>query len=160
LSSTPKPYELEPRSKLVDRSVPGERYYVEDKFTKNSLNKEFYAEGSVNSLREELSISMRTEVETLGISERSTLLRGAEQFQMILKYFEGKFTSIRGNWTFGSNLNTVNKLTGKGMLIEEAVTKTWTAEQARAAGYPKATIVGKPVGTPGNYTEVQVLFQK
>ena len=54
----------------------------------------------------------------------------------------------------------VIRITGKGMLIEEAVTKTWTAEQARAAGYPKATIVGKPVGTPGNYTEVQVLFQK
>jgi len=117
-------------------------------------NPRLYAEGSVNS-RGELSISIRTQLES-GI--RSPLLKGQEQFNKILQFFAGKFSSIKGNWQFGSNLAKVNELTSGGkMSLGEAAAQTWTGQQAAAAGFPKVTVLNTE-GLPGAYKAVQVRF--
>src|SRR5579871_119786 len=137
---------------LIDESRPGEVYLVRD-----PANPRFAARGSVTP-RGELEIDMRTRVEG---GPRSKLLNGSEQFRKIVRFFSGQFSSIKGNWQFGDNLNTVNKLTAGGkMSVEEAAGQTWTGEQAAAAGYKKVTLLGPPEGTPGNYTTVKVLFEK
>lgn len=105
--------------------------------------------------RGELSITMRTVLED---GTRSTVLRGAEQFQRILNYFAGRFTSIKGSWQYGTNLAKINELTGKGMSLEAAAAETWTGQQAAQAGY-KAVRILNTQGTPGNYTSVQVRFE-
>ena len=145
-----------PKAKIIDRSVPGERYFVVD-----SENSKFYAEGSV--YRRELSISLRTELPEVapGVpGPRSTVIKGSEQFAKILNYFKGGFDAIRGNWTYGSNLAKINELTATGMPLKEAAAKTWTGINAEAVGFKTVEVVGTPVGSPGAYTEVQVLFRK
>ncbi|MDZ8263104.1 SpvB/TcaC N-terminal domain-containing protein [Nostoc sp. ChiQUE01b] len=149
VSESPTPPEGVPVApRLVDRSIPGERYFVQD-----TANQRFYAEGTV-SPRGELSISIRTRLET---GERSILLRGAEQFQRILQFFQGKFTSIKGNWQYGTNLARVNELTGQGLTLEQAAAQTWTGQQATAAGFANVHVVASE-GTSGAYTSVQVRF--
>lgn len=143
------PAEDSPSSpRLIDRSVPGERYFVQD-----TAHPRFYAEGNV-SWRGELSISLRKQLED---GQRSTLLRGAEQFQAILKFFEGKFTSIKGNWQYGSNLARFNELTAQGASPEAAAARTWTGEQAAKAGFRTARILNSQ-GDPGRYTSVEAVF--
>jgi hypothetical protein len=136
--------------RLINRSVPGERYAVED-----PANFRFMARGSVNASGE-LSIDLRMQLES---GERSTLLRGSEQFQAILDFFRGKFTAFKGHWQAGSNLAKFNELTAEGVPEKVAAGLTWTGEQAKAAGYTKVT-VQKTEGTPGHYTSVKVLFQR
>ena len=134
----------------IDRST-GERYYVVD-----SSNPRFVATGEVHPSRGELTIDIRTVLED---GTRSPVLRGAEEFQNIVNFFRGQFTRIKGNWQYGSNLAEVNRLTGPphNLSLEKAVTRTWTADQARNAGYLNV-IDFHANGTPGNYTEVQVIF--
>jgi YD repeat-containing protein len=66
-------------------------------------------------------------------------------------------TAIRGNWTYGDNLAAVNRLTGQGVPLEEAVRQTWTAGQAARYGFTNATVV-ESAGSAGNYTTIRVLF--
>jgi hypothetical protein len=66
---------------------------------------------------------------------------------------------IRGDWTYGDNLRTINDLTAGGrMTIEEAARHTWTYQQAMAKGFTTYQEIDPPVGSPGNYTDVQVVF--
>jgi hypothetical protein len=65
---------------------------------------------------------------------------------------------FRGDWTFGDNLDTVNRLTaGNQMTLEDASKQTWTYQQARQRGFPHYQYLYSD-GSPGNYTEVQVVF--
>ncbi|MCX0270609.1 hypothetical protein NLM24_07805 [Nocardia zapadnayensis] len=137
-----------PPPRLVDRSVPGERYFVQD-----TANPRFVAHGSVSS-RGELSIDLRTQLED---GQRSTRLRGAEHFQAILKFFEGEFTSIKANWQYGTNLARLNELTARGLPLEAAAARTWTGEQAGIAGFRTLRILNSQ-GDPGRYTTVKVEF--
>lgn len=145
---TTLPRSIPAPSRLIDRSVPSERYFVQD-----PASPRFYAEGTV-SPRGELSISIRTVLET---GQRSTLLRGAEQFQNIVRFFRGQFTAIKGNWQFGTNLARFNELTAQGLSPEAAAARTWTGQQAAAAGF-RTVRVQSLQGTPRKYTSVQVLF--
>lgn len=133
--------------RLIDRSIPGQRYYKQD-----SSNPRLHAEGKV--LGSSLFVSLRTKLEN---GQRSTLLSGEEQFQAILKFFEGKFTSIAGNWQFGSNLAGLNELTAKGLPPEAAAARTWTGKQAARAGFERVEIVNVQ-GSPGKYTSAMVEF--
>lgn len=45
------------------------------------------------------------------------------------------------------------------MRLEDALTKTWTAERAAEAGFRRARLLSAK-GKPGAYTEMQVLFEK
>ncbi|MBF6169736.1 hypothetical protein IU486_34220 [Streptomyces gardneri] len=137
-----------PPSRLVDRSVPGERYFIQD-----TASPRLYAEGTVGR-NGELQLALRTQLED---GQRSTLLRGAEQFQAILRFFEGKFASINGSWQYGSNLARFNELTASGVSPEVAAARTWTGRQADKAGFRTVKILDSQ-GDPGKYTTVKVQF--
>ena len=65
---------------------------------------------------------------------------------------------LRGDWTSGDNLDTVNRLTtGNGMSLEEASKRTGTYQQALKRGF---TVYGyiDAQGGPGQYTSVDVVF--
>lgn len=137
-----------PPPRLIDRSVPGEQYLVED-----TAHRRFIAMGQVGR-HGELLISIRNQLET---GQRSTLLKGSEQFRAILGFFEGKFTSIHGNWQFGTNLARFNELTAQGLSPEVAAARTWTGQQAADAGFRSVRILHSQ-GEPGKYTSVKVEY--
>ncbi|MGH2562045.1 MAG: hypothetical protein ACRDJH_23550 [Thermomicrobiales bacterium] len=89
--------------------------------------------------------------------EQSSLLRGSEQFQAMLKHFGGRVKGIRGAWSYEDNLAKFNALTAAGKSAKAAALGTWTGEQDIAAGFAKVT-VRKLEGTVGSYTKVDVLF--
>jgi hypothetical protein len=137
-----------PPPRLIDRSIPGERYYIQD-----TASPRFIAHGSV-SRHGELSIDLRTQLED---GQRSTLLSGAEHFQAIVKFFEGEFTSIVSNWQYGTNLAHVNELTARGLSLEAAAASTWSGKQAEKVGFQMLRILNSR-GDPGRYTSVKVEF--
>jgi hypothetical protein len=83
-------------------------------------------------------------------------------FQVALDYFvreqQVTINGARGDWTSGDNLATVNRLTAGGqMTLEEASRQTWTYQQASQRGYTRYHYLDSD-GSPGKYTEVQVVF--
>ncbi len=67
-------------------------------------------------------------------------------------------TGIRGDWTSGDNLDTVNRLTaGNKMTLEEASKHTWTYQQAMNKGLPRYHYINEQ-GSPGQYSSVDVVF--
>jgi hypothetical protein len=65
---------------------------------------------------------------------------------------------IRGEWSSGDNLDTVNRLTaGNAMSLEDAAKQTWTYNQARQKGYTTYQFLDAQ-GSPGAYTSVDVVF--
>lgn len=87
----------------------------------------------------------------------SSLVRGSKMMQIVMDYFGGEVKSISGFWRFGDNLATVNSLTEQGMPLRDAISRTWTARQARQYGFGNATIL-ETEGAPGSYTKVHVRF--
>jgi hypothetical protein len=67
-------------------------------------------------------------------------------------------TGVRGDWTSGDNLETVNRLTpGNQMTLEEASKQTWTYRQAMIRGFTRYQYIDAR-GGPGQYTSVDVVF--
>jgi hypothetical protein len=65
---------------------------------------------------------------------------------------------VRGDWTSGDNLDTVNQLTaGNQITLEEASKQTWTYQQAKQRGFTRYQLLDAQ-GIPGQYTSVDVLF--
>jgi hypothetical protein len=91
-------------------------------------------------------------------------ITGRGLFDLALSYFGGRVKTIRGNWYHGGgpdNLNEVNRLTGQGVPLSEAVKRTWTEKQAKRHGYTEAIISEKETrGKPGEYTHIVVNFHK
>jgi hypothetical protein len=93
---------------------------------------------------------------------RSSSLRGKEQYEAVVKYFEGKFTKIEGHWEAGpldANLAEFNRLTGLGVSPQQAARQTWSGIQAKEAGYTHVEVKDLQ-GTPGHYSKVRVHFSK
>ncbi len=97
---------------------------------------------------------------------RSSVLRGKEEFKKILKHFEGRFDQIEGNWNkqgdeLSDNLDEINRLTSgaHALSLKEAALKTWTGQQAAAAGYTQVH-VEEMNGNQGQYSQVIVKFKK
>jgi hypothetical protein len=65
---------------------------------------------------------------------------GSQMFKEMMEHFGSNVKSIKGNWTYGDNLATVNNLTKIGMPLENAVLETWTGKQAALYGYTKASV--------------------
>jgi hypothetical protein len=66
--------------------------------------------------------------------------------------------AIRGEWSFGDNLDTVNRLThGNQLTIAEAALQTWSADRAREYGFTTVMLLACD-GVPGQYQSVDVLF--
>jgi hypothetical protein len=92
------------------------------------------------------------------INTEGAHIRGTDLFNKIMQHFEDRVAGVWGMWPTGANLNRVNELTAQGIPLEVAVTRTWSANRARAFGFNKAFVIGEPVGTPGAYTRLLVKF--
>jgi hypothetical protein len=80
-------------------------------------------------------------------------------FDQMMAHFAPRVVAIKGSWTFGDNLETVNVLTGSGVPIEIAATRGPTGRYASAHGYSRVTLLSS-VGVHGAYTHVSVLFER
>jgi hypothetical protein len=83
-------------------------------------------------------------------------------FQLAWEYFvQGQKVTIqgvRGDWTSGDNLDTVNRLTANNqMTLEESSKQTWTYHQASQKGFTRYQYIDAQ-GSPGHYTSVDVVF--
>jgi hypothetical protein len=103
---------------------------------------------------DELTLLIRTKLPN---GQRSKVLNAAEQFKKILVHFAGRFTSIRGSWSYDDNLETFNRTVLAGDAPEVAALKTWTGRQCAAAGYKRA-IIRSLEGQAGSYTKVVASF--
>jgi hypothetical protein len=102
-------------------------------------------------------------VENLPKTNPQTGCPGRWMFQQMMMHFGTIVTAIQGNWLGASsdNLRAINRLTAAGaMTIEEAAKQTWTGMRAQDYGYAQVRISGTPMGAPGNYTSVHVVFTK
>jgi len=84
-------------------------------------------------------------------------------FKQMMMHFGTNVFAIQGNWVSAAsdNLLTINALTaGNASSIADAAKQTWTGQRAADYGYTQVEIIGTPVGTPGQYTKVHVLFKK
>ncbi len=76
-------------------------------------------------------------------------------FQVAWDYFvqdqKVMIKGIRGDWTSGDNLDTVNRLTaGNKLTLEEASKQTWTYQQATKKGFTRYQYLDSQ-GSPGQY---------
>ncbi len=87
--------------------------------------------------------------------------RGRWMFEVMMQHFGASVTAIQGNWTYGDNLATINRLTAGGtMTIEEAARQGPTGKYAAAWGFNQVQALPQTTGTPGHYTRVYALFKK
>lgn len=93
-------------------------------------------------------------------------IRGTEMFDLMMRAFGSSMRAIAGVWRRGfqgqksANLDRVNELTAAGVTLESAACQTWTATRAARWGYTKVSVVGTPIGLPGNYSKIDVLIEK
>jgi hypothetical protein len=93
-------------------------------------------------------------------------VRGTEMFNRMMGYFGDEVRCILGVWNIGqqgtpsTNIDKVNELTATGMPLEEAILHAWTVTRARKLGFDRVRVFGKPIGSTGNYTKVDVLIEK
>jgi hypothetical protein len=67
-------------------------------------------------------------------------------------------TGIRGDWTFGDNLDVVNRLTtANQMSLADAAKWTWAYARAKSKGFASVVVINA-VGNAGTYRAVDVLF--
>lgn len=118
----------------------------------DSSNPRFQATGA---LTEDgvLTITMRTILNGV----RSTVLRGSEAYQTIVRHFGSAVRAIKGSWSYGDNLAAFNELTARGVSPEAAALRTWSGQQASSLGFGRVSVTSLE-GTAGNYTKVEVLF--
>lgn len=91
---------------------------------------------------------------------RHPLLRGSEQFEDILRFFEGEYVGINALWYEGDNLAEFNRLTASGLKPEEAARQTWTGQQALKHGFTDVKFEKPQRGSPGAYRQVSVYFDR
>ena len=87
---------------------------------------------------------------------------GSWLFQAAWDYFvqhqKVPIRGVRGDWTSGDNLETVNRLTaGNKTTLEEASKQTWTYQQAKSKGFSRFQYIDSR-GSLGQYTSVDVVF--
>lgn len=116
------------------------------------------AEGAIqmNSDRKpRLALNFKTRVG----DTRSPFLKGAEQFDSILRFFEGEYVGINAMWYAGDNLAEFNRLTGPAhnLSLVEAARRTWTGQQALKHGFTDVKIA-RTKGSPGKYSHAEVYF--
>jgi hypothetical protein len=93
-------------------------------------------------------------------------IRGTEMFDLMMRAFGEQVRGIRGVWRRGFegrpsiNLDKVNELTAEGIVLTEAIKKTWTATRAERWGFSRVTIQGDPEGTPGDYNKIDVVMER
>jgi len=113
-------------------------------------------QASATVQRGELLLTIRVQLES---GERAPALREAEQFRKIVTHFARRFHSIGVSWTYGDDLAAFNRAIAAGAAPEEAALRTWTGQQAAAAGYSRARVRSLE-RQPGRYCKVAVSFGK
>jgi hypothetical protein len=69
-----------------------------------------------------------------------------------------QISGVRGSWTYGTNLTTVNQLTSNNqMALAEAAKQTWAYARASSKSFARVVVLDSS-GAPGNYTSVDVVF--
>lgn len=100
-------------------------------------------------------------VENLPKTVPPTGCPGRWLFQVAWDHFASEGVTalgIRGEWTFGDNLDAVNQLTANSaMRLEDAARLTWTGRRATDKGFTTVAILDQD-GSPGNYISVDVVF--
>jgi hypothetical protein len=90
-------------------------------------------------------------------------IRGTELFRRMMIAFGDDAKAILGGWTKGDdpsiNIDEVNRLTGQGMSLEDAVHFAWTVTRAKKLGFSNVRVVAKE-GSPGNFRKLDVMIQK
>lgn len=90
---------------------------------------------------------------------------GSWLFELAGTYFEQlgvAVQGIRGDWTFGTNLATINRLTSGGqMTVEDAATdpSLWAFQRARRKEYARVEVLDIN-GAPGQYIAVDVVYKQ
>jgi hypothetical protein len=76
-----------------------------------------------------------------GVRPLGTPMRGAEQFEQIVKHFDGKVKRIEADFDPSSDLMTeFNDLIAKGLSPKKAVLGTWIGKQCAKFGFTEVTI--------------------
>ena len=86
--------------------------------------------------------------------------RGNWLFFQMMQHFGPAVVAIQGNWTYGDNLATVNRLTAGGMTLEQAAKEGFTGKRAAEWGYGRVSVSSWQQDTSGKYIRVHVLFEK
>jgi hypothetical protein len=102
-------------------------------------------------------------VENIPKTTPTTGCPGWWMFALMMDHFQIIGTAISavvGSWTYGDNLAAINRLTGgfNPLSLEEAAKRTKTGEYAASRQFTRVSVVSS-TGTPGNYTQVRVLFE-
>jgi hypothetical protein len=106
----------------------------------------------------ELSATGELEFVVENLPKDRTGCPGWWMFEKMMEHFGASVTAIKGSWTYGDNLDTVNRLTSGGaMMVTEAAFQGPTGQYALAHGYVNVHVV-QEVGVPGAYSSVVVLF--
>lgn len=118
-------------------------------------------EPPVRRMRAAMVVVLKGFVSTsLYASEMSSVMNGGEAMLRTMEHFGANVRGLRGIWSGrGSNIDEINRLTGLDQSIEEAAWKTWTGQQARSYGFTRVRLEAPPLGTPGNYERVNVVFE-
>jgi Pretoxin HINT domain len=101
-------------------------------------------------------------VASFAIEKGPTTPNGAQMFDDAMAHFGAdNVNAIEGKWVTAmpSNLNTFNTLTAAGASAEDAAAQTFTGKMAARYGFLRVEIKSL-VGSPGSYTNVEVLFTK
>ena len=86
-------------------------------------------------------------------------IRGSELFSMAVESFgRDNIHGVRGLWSYGGNLATVNRLTGEGAELGAAALETFTGKMATRMGFESVEVMVNE-GVAGAYTRVEVLFR-
>jgi RHS repeat-associated protein len=85
-------------------------------------------------------------------------IRGGELFKAMMSHYGSNVKGIAGNWSYGTNLAKVNELTASGMSLQNAISITWTGNQAAKYGFTSARIT-EAIGSPGNYKKISTIFE-
>ena len=85
---------------------------------------------------------------------------GTRMFDRMMTHFGSKAKAVRGKWVYGDNLGKVNELTTGGKVsLEDTLRETWTGKRAAEYGFTNPKLE-KVEGTPGAYTNIEVLFEE
>jgi hypothetical protein len=93
-------------------------------------------------------------------------IRGTELFNRMMQYFGSGAKAIHGVWRKSpighpsANIDKVNELTAAGMALADAVQYAWTVTRAKKLGFTNICVIGQPVGSPGAFTEIDVLIEQ
>lgn len=94
------------------------------------------------------------------LSKDRTGCPGWWMFERRMQHFGAGVVAVKGNWTYGDNLVTVNRHTSGGaMTVLEAAFQGPTGQYALAHGFVHARVV-QAVGVPGAYSMIVVQFTK